>query len=138
MGKQIPDNTELSVQELVDNAKILSQHTFRSENLIQNFNNLNIDPLARNKTQKWEMAVGTVMYAISGQIPDRVDILRGRQIIERLPKTVKSDVDLHFVLAYLPYLLVDSILIIILLMLMKLINLKTQWRLFQKLTIMHL
>ncbi|MEK7502091.1 MAG: hypothetical protein AAB609_01035 [Patescibacteria group bacterium] len=106
MGKQIPDNTELSVQELADNAKILSQHTFRSENLIQNFNNLNIDPLARNKTQKWEMAVGTVMYAISGQIPDRVDILRGRQIIERLPKTVKSDVDLHFVLAYLPYLLV--------------------------------
>ena len=81
---RFPDNTELSVQELADNAKILSQHTFRSENLIQNFNNLNIDPLARNKTQKWEMAVGTVMYAISGQIPDRVDILRGRQIIEKI------------------------------------------------------
>lgn len=106
MGKLIPPNTELNVQELVDDAKILSPHTFRSENFIQDFNNLNIDPLARNKTQKWEMAVGTLMYVISGQIPDRVDILRGRQIIEKMPKTVKSNVDLHFVLSYLPYILV--------------------------------
>ncbi|GEM_PF-3343770 len=106
MDKKIPANTEISIQEVVNEARDLNPQVFGSENFIQDFNNLNIDPLARSKTQRWEMAVGTVMYAISGQIPDRVDILRGRQIIEKLPKAVKDNLDLHFVLAYLPYLLV--------------------------------
>ncbi|HEX6976857.1 MAG TPA: hypothetical protein VF185_00670 [Patescibacteria group bacterium] len=106
MGRKIPANTEVTVQEVLHEAKDLNPQVFRSENFIQDFNNWSIDPLARAKTQKWEMAVGTVMYAISGQIPDRADVLRGRQIIDKLPKAIKADLDLHFTLSYLPYLLV--------------------------------
>lgn len=106
LESKIPSNTELTIQELAEEARNLNSLIFDSENFVRDMANFNIDPLARSKTHKWEMAVGTIMYAISGQIPDRMDILRGRQIIERLPKTLKSDLDLHFSLSYLPYVLV--------------------------------
>ena len=59
------------------------------------------------KPTYWEKAVSTVIYCLSGQIPDRQEVLRGRQIVCQLPRWFKKKhLNEQFVLGFLPYILI--------------------------------
>src|SRR3989338_4450299 len=59
------------------------------------------------KPTYWEKAVSTVIYCLSGQIPDRQEVLRGRQIVYQLPRWFKKKhLNEQFILSFLPYVLI--------------------------------
>lgn len=99
-GKEV-DPSDLSKQKKLENCEL-----FDSNEFIDDISSYNFEPLANKNTSRWEKAVATMIYAISDQIPNREEIKRGRQIIERLPKSIKKDIDRQFVIGFLPYLLI--------------------------------
>ncbi|KKQ92399.1 MAG: hypothetical protein UU16_C0033G0018 [Candidatus Woesebacteria bacterium GW2011_GWA2_40_7] len=96
---------EVEVDDLSKLKKSEEPALFESNGLLQNIGSLDFDPLGIKKPSRWERAVATMIYVISDQIPNREEVKKGRQIIERLPKIIKKNIDKQFVLGFLPYLL---------------------------------
>ena len=69
-----------------------------------------IDPFDLYGIEKpayWEKVMSTIIFCLSGQVPDRQEVLRGRQIICQLPRWFKKKhLNWQFVLGFLPYVLV--------------------------------
>lgn len=96
---------EVEVADLSKCKRSENTALFDSKGLTENVGLLDFDPLGIKKPLRWEQAVATMIYVISDQIPNREEVKKGRQIIERLPKNIKKDIDPRFILGFLPYLL---------------------------------
>jgi hypothetical protein len=98
-GKEVSPNEAVKLRQSEDVVK------FDNAGFIEDIEHFDFDPKGVKNTSKWEKAASTMVYAVSGQIPDREEIKRGRQIIEIMPKNMKEYVDSSFVINFLPYLL---------------------------------
>lgn len=98
-GNEVPYNEIVKLRKGEDIAK------FDSAGFIEDVERFDFDPLGIRNTSRWDKAASTMVYAVSGQVPDREEIKRGRQLIEGVPKRTKEYVDRSFVLNFLPYLL---------------------------------
>lgn len=66
-----------------------------------------IDPLGLRKTSKWEGYMSLIIWSLSGRLPLRAEVLRGRQVLMALPKILKRDETLsQLAFGLLPYLLI--------------------------------
>lgn len=61
-----------------------------------------IHPLALKKPRRWEAAVSAVVYALSGQVAARQEVIKARELLDRLPRTARSDLDVSRMLALIP------------------------------------
>ncbi|MFF9315179.1 hypothetical protein ACF1BS_30295 [Streptomyces sp. NPDC014748] len=61
-----------------------------------------IHPLALKRPRRWEAAIGAVIYACSGQIALREEIIAARELLDRLPRTDRSTLTVSRVLALVP------------------------------------
>lgn len=78
---------------------------FREKKLLSSIDSF--DPYGIEKPTYWERAMSTIIFCLSGQVPDRQEVLRGRQIVCQLPKWFKKKhLNWQFVLGFLPYILV--------------------------------
>lgn len=101
------DGDTIFLQDLINARKKINPDLFKNSGFLENINEINLDPLGVEKPTKWEMAVATVIFSLSGQIPDRQEVLRGRQIINALPNWFKKKyVNRNFVLSFIPYILI--------------------------------
>ncbi len=66
-----------------------------------------IDPLGIEKSSKWESLMTAIIYCLSGKIPLRQEVLRGRQIIMALPAKLRTrDIVDKIAFTLLPYILI--------------------------------
>lgn len=66
-----------------------------------------VDPFGVEKSSKWECLMTAIIYCLSGKIPLRQEILRGRQIIMALPAKLRTrDVVDKIAFTLLPYILI--------------------------------
>lgn len=96
---------ELEIDDLLKRKRLEDPTLYELNGLLEDVRSLDFDPLGIKKPLRWEQAMATMIYAISDQIPNREEVKKGRQIIERLPKNIKKDINKQFVLGFLPYLL---------------------------------
>ncbi len=64
-----------------------------------------ISSTPQHNPQKWEQAVGTLIFAISGQLPTRDDVKRARQVYEALPRRIRINLTPETVFGTFPYLI---------------------------------
>ncbi|HWB75614.1 MAG TPA: hypothetical protein VG755_11685 [Nannocystaceae bacterium] len=64
------------------------------------------DPLARSRPARWEHAVASAIFAMSGQCPRRDELLQGRALLDRLPRSLRASIGPREVLGLLAPLLV--------------------------------
>lgn len=95
----------VEVTDLSRRKKLENPSLFESSGFVEDIAAFDFDLFGIKHSSRWEKAVATMVYVISDQVPNREEVKRGRQIIERLPKDVKKEVDRLFVLGFLPYLL---------------------------------
>lgn len=96
----------LSVNDVIRHRQRVNLALFNSAEILTDLESYDFDPLAIVKTSRWDRALKTALYCVSEQIPAHHELVRGRQIIQRLPRDFKMKfVDRHFVLCFLPYLL---------------------------------
>jgi hypothetical protein len=100
------DGSLVPLDDLLAYVRSLDAAKYDSEGLLPSLGTFEFDPLCRTRTSRWERAVRSVIYAVSGQLASRGEILRGRQYVDSLPKVEKQTVDKDFVTTALPYLLV--------------------------------
>lgn len=101
---RIHDGRDISVADLVKLRLDQDPEIFRAKNFVSDMNAYSFDLFKRSK--KWNRAVATMVFCLSGQVPSRQEITEGRTLIENLPKEFKRRaVDRRFVLAFLPYLM---------------------------------
>lgn len=75
--------------------------------LSSTFSVKDLDPLGIKNPKKWEDYMGLLIWSISGKVPLRQEVLRGRQILHQLPSWFKKNTNLHqFSFALLPYILI--------------------------------
>lgn len=85
----------------------LRQHPnfFENKVLLNNFDLFDLNGI--EKTAYWDKIMSTMIFCLSGQIPDYQEVLRGRQIIYQLPKWFKKkNLTRQFILGFLPYILI--------------------------------
>ncbi|OGI66340.1 hypothetical protein A2647_01875 [Candidatus Nomurabacteria bacterium RIFCSPHIGHO2_01_FULL_40_24b] len=96
----------LSVNDVIRHRQQVNPELFQSAEILTNLESYDFDPLAIVKTSRWDRALKTALYCVSEQIPAHHELVRGRQIIQQLPRDFKIKfVDRRFVLCFLPYLL---------------------------------
>ncbi|QQG44037.1 MAG: hypothetical protein HYW86_04195 [Candidatus Roizmanbacteria bacterium] len=95
----------MDVVDLSRRKKLEDPVLFESKGLIEKLDKYDFDPIGIKHSSRWENIMATMIFSISDQIPNREEIKRGRQIIEKLPRHLKADIDRQFVLTFLPYLL---------------------------------
>lgn len=101
----IEDGTVISFEDLIKVKSISNSIIFREHDLISSLETFDISGI--KKPVYWEKVMKTIIYCISGQLANRQEILRGRQIIINLPKYFKKKyLDERFVLGFLPYILI--------------------------------
>ncbi|MEU3031624.1 hypothetical protein ACPCBC_29205 [Streptomyces incarnatus] len=61
-----------------------------------------IHPLALKRPRRWEAAIAAMIYASSGQIALREEIIKGRELLDRLPKPDRSALTVSRMLALVP------------------------------------
>lgn len=61
-----------------------------------------IHPLALTKPRRWEKAISAAVYAASGQFPSREEIIKGRELLDRLPKSDRSALTVPRMLGLVP------------------------------------
>ncbi|MER7916346.1 MULTISPECIES: hypothetical protein [unclassified Streptomyces] len=61
-----------------------------------------IRPLALKRPRRWEAAIAAMIYAASGQVALREEIVKGRELLDRLPKPDRSALTVSRVLALVP------------------------------------
>lgn len=61
-----------------------------------------IHPLALTRPRRWEAAVRAAIYAFSGQIAVRQEIIKAREILDRLSRTERRDLSVSRMLALVP------------------------------------
>ncbi len=104
-SSKIPRGDMIDINCLIRSKLSLQAGLFKDLGLLSSIEQF--DPYGIEKPKYWERAVATVIYCISGQVPDRQEVLRGRQIICQLPKSFKKKyLDEQFVLGFLPYVLI--------------------------------
>ncbi|HEY8982116.1 MAG TPA: hypothetical protein VIU15_21325 [Streptomyces sp.] len=64
-----------------------------------------IHPLALTKPRRWEEAVGAAVYAGSGQLALREEVIKGRELLDRLPKSDRAALTVSRMLALVPALI---------------------------------
>lgn len=64
-----------------------------------------IHPLALKRPRRWEAAVAATIYACSGQIAARQEIITGRELLDRLPKPDRGALTVTRMLALVPALI---------------------------------
>ncbi len=62
-------------------------------------------PLAVKRPQQWERALGAMLFAVSGQLPDRQELVHGREVLDALPRATRHSLTPAFVLGTLAPLL---------------------------------
>ena len=62
-------------------------------------------PLAVKRPQQWERAIGATLFAVSGQLPDRQELVHGREVLDALPRRTRASLEPAFVLGTLAPLL---------------------------------
>ncbi|GAQ51930.1 hypothetical protein [Streptomyces acidiscabies] len=62
-------------------------------------------PLALTKPRRWEAAVGAAVYAGSGQVPVREEVIKGRELLDRLPRSDRATLTVPRMLALVPALI---------------------------------
>jgi hypothetical protein len=66
----------------------------------------NLDPTGRKRPHRWEQLVSAIICSLSGHLPSRAEVLRGRQILMALPKSMRSTGRVEQIsFAFLPYFL---------------------------------
>ena len=95
----------IDINELIKERMAQRPDIFREAGLVDEIKTF--DFYGINKPAYWEKVLKTIVYCLSGQIADRQEILRGRQIIYHLPKLFKRKyLNEQFVLAFLPYIII--------------------------------
>ncbi|WP_055721707.1 hypothetical protein, partial [Streptomyces niveiscabiei] len=64
-----------------------------------------VHPLALTKPRRWEAAVGAAVYAGSGQVPVREEVIKGRELLDRLPRSDRAALTVPRMLALVPALI---------------------------------
>ena len=98
-GREVTPNEIVKLRQSKDTIK------FDNAGFVDDIEHYDFDPKGIKNTSKWEKVTSTMIYTVSGQIPDREEVKRGRQLIERMPKQLKGYVDSSFIINFLPYLL---------------------------------
>ncbi|NEB03369.1 hypothetical protein [Streptomyces sp. SID13726] len=58
-----------------------------------------IHPLALAKPRRWEAAIAATIYAFSGQVAARQEIIKAREVLDRLPRTARRSLTVPRMLA---------------------------------------
>ncbi|WP_225812419.1 hypothetical protein [Streptomyces spinosus] len=61
-----------------------------------------IHPLALKRPRRWETAIAATIYAGSGQVAARQEIIKARELLDRLPKADRSTLTVPRMLALVP------------------------------------
>ncbi|MFC9279065.1 hypothetical protein [Streptomyces collinus] len=61
-----------------------------------------IHPLALKRPRRWEAAIAAMIYASSGQLALREEIIKARELVDRLPKPDRSALTVSRMLALVP------------------------------------
>ncbi|MDG5806151.1 hypothetical protein P9869_26535 [Streptomyces ossamyceticus] len=64
-----------------------------------------IHPLALTRPRRWEEAIGAAIYAGSGQLPAREEVIKGRELLDRLPRSDRAALTVARMLALVPVLI---------------------------------
>lgn len=101
----IDDGKLISIEDLIKIKSANNPVIFQEHCLISSLEVFDI--LGIKKPLYWERVMKTIIYCISGQLASRQEILRGRQIITKLPRYFKNKyLDEQFVFGFLPYILI--------------------------------
>lgn len=104
-GSVTNNGNVIDVNDLIKARLIQQPSLFKNTNLLDSIKPF--DVYGVEKPTYWERAISTIIYCLSGQIPDRQEVLRGRQIICQLPRWFKKKhLNEQFVLGFLPYILI--------------------------------
>ncbi len=104
-SNQIPSGDMIDINCLIRSKLSLQADLFKGLGLLSSIEHF--DPYGIEKPMYWEKVMMTIIHCLSGQIPDRQEVLRGRQIICQLPKFFKKKyLDEQFVVSFLPYVLI--------------------------------
>ncbi|MFM9443701.1 hypothetical protein [Streptomyces acidiscabies] len=64
-----------------------------------------VHPLALTKPRRWEAAIGAAVYAGSGQVPAREEVIKGRELLDRLARSDRAALTVPRMLALVPALI---------------------------------
>lgn len=103
----IPDGTTIRIEDLISIALANKNVSEKAVQLLTSVNYDDIDPLGLKKSARWETLMGAIIYCLSGHLPLRQEILRGRQIVMALaPKFRKREKVEKVIFSLFPYLLI--------------------------------
>lgn len=101
----IPNGSLIDINTLTKFRSEQHPDLFRKKALLGSIDSLDLCGI--EKPSYWEKAMSTIIFCISGQVPDRQEVLRGRQIVCQLPKWFKKKhLNRQFVFGFLPYILI--------------------------------
>lgn len=104
-ASDLEDGIIVNINELIAIFASKYKSLFRKEDFVYNVRDF--DLLGVDRPMQWERIMKTILFCLSGQIPSRQEVLRGRQIIYQFPKWFRGRyVDKRFVLGFLPYILI--------------------------------
>ncbi|MEV5176596.1 hypothetical protein AB0L10_37210 [Streptomyces flaveolus] len=63
---------------------------------------VSIHPLALKRPRRWEAAIAATIYVCSGQIAAREEVIKARELLDRLPKAQRSALTVARMLALVP------------------------------------
>jgi hypothetical protein len=78
------DGSLVPLDDLLAYVRSLDAAKYDSEGLLPSLGTFEFDPLCRTRTSRWERAVRSVIYAVSGQLASRGEILRGQMFAKAL------------------------------------------------------
>lgn len=104
---RIPDGNQCDVFDLVASCLHQKELPNHLRQTLASFKKGDIDPFGVEKSSKWESLMTAVIYCLSGKLPLRHEVLRGRQIIMALPAKLRTrDVVDKIAFTLLPYILI--------------------------------
>lgn len=107
LAAKIPDGTKIKVEDLI--AINLQSNTLPEEVrlMMLSLKTDCLDPLGIDRSSRWENLMSVIIFCLSGQLPLRQEVLRGRQIMMALPRHLKTPIYAEKIaFSLLPYILI--------------------------------
>jgi len=107
-GQELADlnGHSLPVHEWSDLCELRAERAgFTGEPFWRGTSMTDFHPLATQRPQRWERALAAAIFAASGQVAERSELLHGRAVLDDLPRSARSRLDLRDILGILAPLL---------------------------------
>lgn len=109
IGQELADLNGLRLRygELCDACELRADRTgYVGERFWRDRSCEGFHPLAAVRPRRWERALAVMIYATSGQLAQRAELLQGRRVLAALPRSVRRSLEPREVLAMLAPLLI--------------------------------